>query len=116
MKPKNSLTRRRIFSLLAKNQDTLQKYRVKRIGLFGSYATGQQNQRSDIDFLVEFEKPTFDNFIHVIYDLEKLFRKKVEVLTPEGVESIRVKEVAEEIKRMDLPRFRGELSTWVFRV
>ena len=112
MKPKNSLTRRRIFSLLAKNQDTLQKYKVKRIGLFGSYATGQQNQRSDIDFLVEFEKPTFDNFIHLIYDLETLFRKKVEALTPEGVESIRVKEVAEEIKRNVIYAQKGRLGMY----
>ena len=31
--------------------------------------------------------------------LEKLFRKKVDVLTPEGVESIRIKSVAEDIQR-----------------
>ena len=99
MKPKNSLTRRRIFNLLHKNRDTLEKYSVKRIGLFGSYSTGQQNQRSDIDFLVEFEKPTFDNFIHLIYDLEKLFGTKVEVLTQGALENIRVKRVAEGIKR-----------------
>ncbi len=31
--------------------------------------------------------------------LEKLFGKKVDVLTPEGVESIRIKSVADDIRR-----------------
>ena len=99
MKMKKTLTRRQIFSLLQKNQDTLQKYAVKRIGLFGSYAIGNQTPKSDIDFIVEFEKPTFDNFMGLCFYLEKLFRKKVDVLTAEGVESIRIKEVAENIKK-----------------
>jgi predicted nucleotidyltransferase len=34
-------------------------FSVKRIGLFGSFARGEQKESSDIDILVEFEKPTF---------------------------------------------------------
>ncbi len=86
-------------TVLRQHQDILKKYKVRRIGLFGSYAKGKQNKRSDIDFLVEFEEPTFDNFMGLIKYLEKLFGKKVDILTPEGVESIRVKEIARNIKR-----------------
>ena len=39
------------------------RFSVKRIGLFGSYARGEQKASSDIDVLVEFEKPTFRNFM-----------------------------------------------------
>lgn len=81
MEKKRSLTAKQILSLLQKNQETLQKYSVKKIGLFGSYATGSQRQRSDIDFLVDFEKPTFDNFMGLVFYLEKLFGKKVDLIT-----------------------------------
>ena len=30
-------------------------------------------KNSDIDFLVEFEKPDFDNFMDLVFYLEKLF-------------------------------------------
>ena len=99
MKNKKNLTKKEILALLHKNQDILNKYKVRRIGLFGSYAAGKQAKGSDLDFLVEFEKPTFDNFMNLVNYLEKLFGKKVDVLTPEGVEGIRVKEVAENIRK-----------------
>ena len=99
MKTKKDLTQQEIMTVLRQHQDILKKYKVRRIGLFGSYAKGKQNKRSDIDFLVEFEEPTFDNFMGLIKYLEKLFGKKVDILTPEGVESIRVKEIARNIKR-----------------
>src|SRR3990170_8889430 len=97
-KKKPSLTRARILKALRDHDETLQKYSVKRIGLFGSYARGKQKRGSDIDFLVEFEKPTYDNFYDLIVYLEKLFGRKVEVLTPDGVDSIRVPEVAQSIR------------------
>jgi predicted nucleotidyltransferase len=78
---RKALTRRAILSLLQQHQDTLRKYKVKRIGLFGSYATGRQRKKSDIDFLVEFEEPTFDNFMGLAYYLEGLFRKKIDLIT-----------------------------------
>lgn len=98
MKKKPNLTRARILKTLREHNEALKKYSVKRIGLFGSYARGEQQRGSDIDFLVEFEKPTYDNFFDLIVYLEKLFGRKVEVLTPDGVDSIRVPEVAQSIR------------------
>jgi predicted nucleotidyltransferase len=34
-----------------------ERYGVKFLGVFGSYATGRQKKRSDVDLLVEFERP-----------------------------------------------------------
>lgn len=99
MEKKRSLTAKQILSLLQKNRDTLRKYSVKRIGLFGSYAAGEQTMKSDIDFIVVLEKPSWDNFYGLCNYLEKLFQKKVDVLTPEGIKAIRIKEVAESIKK-----------------
>ena len=93
-----SLTRAGILKTLRDNDEALRKYSVKKIGLFGSYARGEQKRGSDIDLLVDFERPTYDNFYDLIVYLEKVFRRKVQVLTPCALETMRVKEVAEGIR------------------
>jgi predicted nucleotidyltransferase len=92
-------TGNRIISVLREHEDVLKKYKVKRIGLFGSYAQGKPHRRSDIDFLVEFEQPNFDDFMSLAAYLERLFGKKIDLLTPEGVKGIRVRGIAEKITR-----------------
>jgi len=74
-----------------------ERYNVRRIGVFGSCVRGEQKATSDIDVLVEFGKPTFDNFMDLAFYLEELFGRKVDLLTPEGVKGIRIKEIAKEI-------------------
>lgn len=96
---KTALTRQRILCTLRQNRSLLDRYSVLRMGLFGSYATGKQTARSDIDFLVEFKQPTYDNFIGLSRELESLFGRKVEVLTPGGLDSIRVRGIAESIRK-----------------
>ena len=61
------------------------KYGVKKIGVFGSYVRGEQTETSDVDLLVEFEKPTFDNFMDLLFFLEDLFGKKVDLITNRGM-------------------------------
>ena len=61
------------------------RFGVKRIGIFGSYARGEQKETSDIDILVEFEVPTFDNFMDLIFYLEDLFDRKVDLVTTGGL-------------------------------
>jgi uncharacterized protein len=93
------LTDKEIMRILKEHKDILREYEVERIGLFGSYVSGEQGENSDIDFLVEFKKPNFDNFMNLASYLEDLFGRKVEILTPVGIESIRIKEIKEKIKR-----------------
>lgn len=75
------LTDKVILETLRGQKEILKKYGVKRIGLFGSFVRGEQKEYSDIDFLVEFEKPSFDNFMDLAFYLEDLFGKKVELIT-----------------------------------
>lgn len=51
-----------------------EKFKVKEIGIFGSYARGEETFTSDIDILVDFEKKgkTFDNYMELKYFLEEL--------------------------------------------
>jgi len=76
-----------IFQLLLENKHTLRKYGVKKIGLFGSFVRDEQNSSSDIDFLVVFEegKKNFHNFIDLVYFLEDLLGRKIEVVTEESL-------------------------------
>jgi len=72
---------------------------VKRIGLFGSYAKGTPNPDSDVDLIVEFEKPIGFRFFELIDYLETTLGKHVDILTPEGIRNIRINDVEESITR-----------------
>jgi uncharacterized protein len=61
------------------------RFCVKRIGIFGSFARGEQTESSDIDILVEFEKPTFRNFMNLSFYMEDLLGRKVDLVTVKGL-------------------------------
>lgn len=73
------------------------EFGVKRIGLFGSFSIGKQKQASDVDLLIEFEKPIGFKFMIMAEYLEKRLGRKVDILTPAGVNSIRIKPIAKSI-------------------
>src|SRR4030065_1730381 len=98
-KQRKDLTKDEVLDAIRKHRDILLKYKVREIGLFGSFVKGEQEDRSDIDLIVDFEEPTIENFMGLSSFLENLFGKKVEILTPAGVESIRITHIKEEIKR-----------------
>ena len=75
------LTDKEIIDVINKNSDILRKYGVKKLELFGSYVRGQQENDSDIDFLIEFKKPNFEDFMDLAFFLEDLFGRKVELIT-----------------------------------
>ena len=78
---KEILTAEVSFGILRDHKELLRKLSVIRIGLFGSYTRGEQKRRSDIDFLVKFEEPTFENFMDLVFSLEKYFGRRVDIIT-----------------------------------
>ena len=70
---------------LADNRETLKKFGVKQIGLFGSYVNGTAHAASDIDLLVELERLTFHDYMGLVLFLEDLFEKKVDLVTAKSV-------------------------------
>ncbi|MCD6287025.1 MAG: nucleotidyltransferase family protein [Anaerolineae bacterium] len=93
------LTRETIERILRENHaHMVAEYGVKRIGIFGSYAKGVATEKSDIDFVVEFNRPIGFRFVEFVEFLEDLFGKPVDVLTPAGVEAIRIDEIARSIE------------------
>ena len=72
-------TRDQILTFLSQNKKLFRdKYHIIRIGLFGSYARGDQNNNSDIDLLVEFEENTQDLY-GLKLQLKDFFRIKLEI-------------------------------------
>jgi predicted nucleotidyltransferase len=74
------------------------EYGVKRIGLFGSYVKDRQTEASDIDLVVEFERPIGFKFFELSEYLERLLGQRVDLLTMAGIRSIRIPRVAEGIE------------------
>lgn len=61
---------------------TLNKeFAVKEIGLFGSFSDGSFTSESDIDLLVEFERPIGWKFFSLEIYLEEKFGRKVDLVT-----------------------------------
>jgi len=75
------MTKEYILNILKENHTLLERrYAVDSIGLFGSYAKGIANEKSDIDFYVVFKKKTLDNMTGLWLYLEKVFNKKIDML------------------------------------
>ena len=70
---------------LMDNRETLRKYGVKQIGLFGSHVNGTAHVASDIDLLVELERLTFHDHMGLVLFLEDLFEKNVDLVTAKSV-------------------------------
>jgi predicted nucleotidyltransferase len=76
-----------ILNMITNNQEIIKGFGVSKIGLFGSYVRNEQNKKSDIDMIVQFEegKKSYMGFINLADYLEDLFDKKVDLLTDKAI-------------------------------
>jgi hypothetical protein len=77
-----------ILSAIKTNSQMLKRLGISNVGLFGSYARGEQSVNSDIDILIDFipEMENFDNYMAVCDLFEQLFKnEKVEIVTKNGL-------------------------------
>jgi len=74
---------KQIQSILSKHKEELRrKYKVKEIGVFGSYVRGEQKKSSDIDILVEFEESIgFFKFLEMEEHISKILSVKADLVT-----------------------------------
>lgn len=81
------LTKSDVTRTIQRNIEEIRGYGVKRIGIFGSFARATQNNKSDIDILVEFEEgeKIFDNYMGLKFCLETLLRRKVDLVIKDAV-------------------------------
>lgn len=82
------LTKEEILKRLREHKTELQrKFPLKSLALFGSYARNEQTDTSDIDVLVEFSEPVGFEFIDLIEELERLFNRKIDLVSKKGIKS-----------------------------
>ncbi|MBW6491623.1 MAG: nucleotidyltransferase domain-containing protein [Lentimicrobium sp.] len=76
------VTKNDIILKLKELKPLLQKdYSVREIGLFGSFSDETFTEESDIDLLVEFEKPIGWKFFSLEIYLGKIFNRKIDLVT-----------------------------------
>ena len=84
---KENLNSKKIIQGIKKNKENMRKFSVKKIGLFGSFAKEKQNKKSDVDIVVDFENPSFDNYMDLLFLLEKTFKRKVDLVIEKDLHS-----------------------------
>ena len=58
-----------------------EKYGIESLGLFGSYARGEQTPESDIYVIIKLTKPSLYKYAEIKEDLERLFKKEVDIVS-----------------------------------
>lgn len=80
------MEREKMISLLKSHKRQLKKFGIRSVFLFGSVARNQARKRSDIDLLVDFERPIgLFEFARLKLYLEELLSRKVDLVTPEAL-------------------------------
>ena len=89
-----------IKNLLLRHKEQLRKeYGVKEIGIFGSYIRGEQDKNSDLDILIELEKPIgFVKFIKLENSLSALIGIKVELVTKKALKPYIGQRILQEVR------------------
>ncbi len=95
-------------TLVERKKDKLvalcQKYDVKTMHLFGSVCTSNFTPESDIDILISFKEVSIDkytdNYFELHYELEKLFKRKVDLITENALSNPYFIESVEATKQL----------------
>jgi predicted nucleotidyltransferase len=74
------------------------KYGVSEIGIFGSYVKNEQDKTSDIDILVEFEKPIdLLTFVNLKYYLSELLNTNVDLVMKKALKPRIAERILKEV-------------------
>jgi predicted nucleotidyltransferase len=85
-------------ALLQHKAELNRRFKVKTIGVFGSYVRGEQKQGSDVDVLVEFEEPVglFD-FMGLEFYLSDLLGVKVDLVSKKALKPYIGERILQEV-------------------
>jgi uncharacterized protein len=73
-------------------------YAVKQIGLFGSFSDDSYSEDSDIDLLVEFERPIGWKYFSLEIYLEGIFGRKIDLVTKNALKEQVKERILNQVK------------------
>ena len=79
------MSKQEILNALAVNRAKIKSFGVRSLSLFGSSARGEGTPESDLDFVVEFDKKSFDAYMDLKLFLEELFARPVDLVLADGI-------------------------------
>jgi predicted nucleotidyltransferase len=93
------------FEFLSKNRENIitisSKHKASNIRVFGSVARKDENETSDVDFLVTFDsKSTLFDKIELIEDLENLLNRKVDIVSDKAIHKYLKEKIISEAKML----------------
>jgi len=93
------MTKEDIKKVLIRNKRILKKYKVNKIGIFGSFATGKTKKKSDVDLLVEFEDmiDLFD-FVHLNDEIQQILKNRVDLVTADTIKPYIKPKILKEVE------------------
>jgi len=74
-------------TLLKHRSELADRFSVRNLAVFGSYARSEQRKDSDIDILVEFDRPVGVEFIDLAEYLEELLKRRVDLVSRSGIKA-----------------------------
>jgi predicted nucleotidyltransferase len=91
------LNREIILKFLKEHKEMFQsKYQIKKLGLFGSYAKGEENHQSDIDILVDMPS-SFDLYYDLKEFLEEALNRSIDLGLEKSMRAFILDSIQEEI-------------------
>ncbi len=80
------MQRQTVLEILKQHQEPLRGFRVKSLSLFGSVARDEARSNSDVDLLVEFDRPVrLFTFVQLKRYLESILECSVDLGTPDSL-------------------------------
>ena len=93
------LTKKKIEKKIRENAGLLKKYKVSRIGLFGSFAKGNASKNSDVDLLVDFSGSiTLFQYVNLADSITSFLKQKVDLVTVNGIKPLIKEKILDEVE------------------
>lgn len=80
-------TKQELIQIIRENRELILAHGVRRLGIFGSFVTGEANRLSDVDLFIHLdpEYKTLRNLVALSSLLKNILGRRVELVTPESL-------------------------------
>ena len=96
--------KKQVLGLIRQNRVKFKNFGIRRLGVFGSFARDRVKPDSDVDLLVEFSpgEKNYRNLYQTADLAARLFRREVEVITPESLSPYIAPQIEKEVLYVEI--------------